>query len=57
MIDLNVSAPVITISRLKRLRSREQDSFADKLLAILRQQFGGHAFETPSLTEAGRKIA
>jgi 6-phosphogluconate dehydrogenase len=42
-IDLNVSAPVITLSLLERLRSREKDSFADKLLAVTRNQFGGHA--------------
>jgi len=41
-IDLNVSAPVITMSLLERLRSRENDSFADKLLAAMRNEFGGH---------------
>ncbi|NDK38510.1 decarboxylating 6-phosphogluconate dehydrogenase [Pseudoxanthomonas gei] len=41
-IDLNVSAPVITLSLLERLRSREDDSFADKLLAAMRNEFGGH---------------
>ncbi|WP_312772556.1 phosphogluconate dehydrogenase (NAD(+)-dependent, decarboxylating) [Pseudoxanthomonas mexicana] len=42
-IDLNVSAPVITLSLLERLRSRDDDSYADKLLAALRNEFGGHA--------------
>ena len=42
-IELDVSAPVITLSLLERLRSREDDSFADKLLAAMRAQFGGHA--------------
>jgi 6-phosphogluconate dehydrogenase (decarboxylating) len=42
-IDLDVSAPVITLSLLQRLRSREPESFADKLLSALRNQFGGHA--------------
>ena len=42
-IDLDVPAPVITMSLLARLRSRDSDSYADKLLAALRQQFGGHA--------------
>ncbi|HSM12336.1 MAG TPA: decarboxylating 6-phosphogluconate dehydrogenase [Lysobacter sp.] len=42
-IDLDVPAPVITMSLLARLRSRDTDSYADKLLAALRQQFGGHA--------------
>ncbi len=42
-IDLDVSAPVITMSLLERLRSREHDSYADKLLAAMRNEFGGHA--------------
>jgi 6-phosphogluconate dehydrogenase len=41
-IALEVPAPVITLSLLQRLRSRDTDSFADKLLAALRNQFGGH---------------
>jgi len=41
-IDLDVSAPVITMSLLERLRSREKDSYGDKLLAALRDRFGGH---------------
>ena len=41
-IDLNVSAPVITASLLERLRSRDDDSFADKLLSAMRNEFGGH---------------
>ena len=42
-VDLDVPAPVITLSLQRRLRSREEDPFADKLLAALRSQFGGHA--------------
>jgi 6-phosphogluconate dehydrogenase len=41
-IELGVSAPVITLSLLERLRSRDDDSFSDKLLAAMRNQFGGH---------------
>jgi 6-phosphogluconate dehydrogenase len=41
-IDLDVPAPVITASLIERLRSRDTDSFADKLLAAMRNQFGGH---------------
>lgn len=41
-IDLDVSTPVITLSLLRRLRSREEESFADRLLATMRYQFGGH---------------
>ena len=41
-IDLNVPAPVITQALIERLRSRDVDSFADKLLAAMRNEFGGH---------------
>jgi 6-phosphogluconate dehydrogenase len=41
-IELNVPAPVITQSLIERLRSRDKDSFADKLLASMRNEFGGH---------------
>lgn len=44
-IDLDVPAPVITASLIARLRSRDGDSFADKLLAAMRNQFGGHAIK------------
>jgi 6-phosphogluconate dehydrogenase len=42
-IDLNVPAPVITQSLIERLRSRDKESFSDKLLASMRNEFGGHA--------------
>ncbi|MFZ4537741.1 phosphogluconate dehydrogenase (NAD(+)-dependent, decarboxylating) [Propionivibrio sp.] len=42
-LELGVAAPVITLAMLARLRSRDPSSFSDKLLAALRQQFGGHA--------------
>jgi 6-phosphogluconate dehydrogenase len=42
-IDLNVSAPVITESLIRRIRSREQNNFTDRMLAIQRNAFGGHA--------------
>ena len=41
-IDLNVAAPVITASLMERIRSRDDDSFADKLLSAMRNEFGGH---------------
>lgn len=41
-IELDVPAPVITLSLIERLRSREAESFGDKLLAALRNEFGGH---------------
>ena len=42
-LELGVSIPVITIALERRFRSRDAEPFADKLLAALRQQFGGHA--------------
>lgn len=42
-IDRDVPAPVITLSLLQRLRSRQDENFGDKVLAALRNQFGGHA--------------
>ena len=45
-IDLNVPAPVITLSLLSRLRSRQPESFSMKVLAGLRNRFGGHAIKS-----------
>jgi len=42
-IDLDVAAPVITLSLQRRLKSRDREAYADRLLAALRNQFGGHA--------------
>jgi 6-phosphogluconate dehydrogenase len=42
-IDQDVPAPVIMLSLLTRFRSRQADSFGAKVVAALRQQFGGHA--------------
>jgi 6-phosphogluconate dehydrogenase len=42
-IDLDVPAPVISLSLIQRLRSRDQESFADRLLSAMRNKFGGHA--------------
>lgn len=44
-IDDDVPAPVITLALLERLRSRDKDSFSDKLLAVMRNEFGGHAIQ------------
>ncbi|NPV08964.1 MAG: decarboxylating 6-phosphogluconate dehydrogenase [Anaerolineae bacterium] len=46
-IDLDVPAPVITLSLLMRFVSRQDESYAAKLLAVMRSQFGGHAIRTP----------
>lgn len=42
-IDQDVPAPVIIMSLLMRFISRQEDSYAAKLLAAMRNQFGGHA--------------
>jgi len=44
-IDLDVPAPIITAALIERLRSRDDDSFTDKLLAAMRNEFGGHAIK------------
>jgi 6-phosphogluconate dehydrogenase len=41
-IDLNISAPVITESLIRRLRSREENNFTDRMISIMRGAFGGH---------------
>jgi 6-phosphogluconate dehydrogenase len=42
-MDLDVPAPVITLSLLARFRSRQEESFGAKVIAALRNEFGGHA--------------
>ncbi len=45
-IDHDVPAPIITLALIQRFRSRrEPDSYADKVLAALRNEFGGHAIK------------
>jgi 6-phosphogluconate dehydrogenase len=45
-IDKDVPAPVITLSLQTRFRSRQDDSYGGKVLAALRNEFGGHAVKT-----------
>jgi 6-phosphogluconate dehydrogenase len=45
-IDLDVPAQVITMALMTRFRSRQEESYAARVLAALRQQFGGHAVKT-----------
>ncbi|MGI8703970.1 MAG: phosphogluconate dehydrogenase (NAD(+)-dependent, decarboxylating) [Candidatus Limnocylindrales bacterium] len=45
-MDLDVPAPIITLSLLTRFRSRQEESYGAKVLAALRQQFGGHAIKS-----------
>lgn len=42
-IELDVPAPVITLSLFERFHSRQDESFAAKVLAAMRAGFGGHA--------------
>jgi 6-phosphogluconate dehydrogenase len=42
-IAADVPCPVITLSLLERIRSRVQDSFGNRVLAVMRNKFGGHA--------------
>jgi len=44
-IDLDVPAPVITLSLFERFHSRQPESFAAKVLAAMRKGFGGHAVQ------------
>jgi len=45
-MDLDVPAPVITLSLLTRFRSRQDDSYGATVLAALRNEFGGHEVKT-----------
>ena len=42
-VETGVSAPVISLSLFSRFRSREEESYSDKVIAALRREFGGHA--------------
>ena len=42
-ITENIPAPVITLALLQRFASRQEESFSAKLIAALRNEFGGHA--------------
>jgi 6-phosphogluconate dehydrogenase len=54
-IDEDVPAPVITLSLLARFASRQPDSFSAKVIAALRNQFGGHAVTFESGETGGVK--
>jgi 6-phosphogluconate dehydrogenase len=45
-IDRAVPLPVLTAALFTRFRSRENNPFSERLLAALRNQFGGHAVKT-----------
>jgi len=44
-VEMGVAAPVLTLALMNRFRSREEDSFADRFLAALRREFGGHSLK------------
>ncbi len=44
-LDLGVPTPVIALSLIMRYRSMEDDTFSGKVVAALRNEFGGHAVE------------
>jgi 6-phosphogluconate dehydrogenase len=45
-IEEDVPAPIITLSLLRRLASRQKESYAAKVLAAMRNKFGGHTVKT-----------
>jgi len=47
-VELGCPLPVITLALQNRFRSQAKDAFGDKLLAAMRQQFGGHAVKRGS---------
>jgi 6-phosphogluconate dehydrogenase len=44
-LELDVPAPIMTLSLIARLRSRSREAYADRLLAAMRHEFGGHAIK------------
>jgi 6-phosphogluconate dehydrogenase len=53
-IEEDVPAPVIAASLFARFRSREENTFADRMLAMMRNQFGGHAVVPSDIGEQRR---
>jgi 6-phosphogluconate dehydrogenase len=53
-IDESVPAPVITESLFARFRSRMENTFSDRMLAMMRNQFGGHAVVKDATGEAAK---
>jgi 6-phosphogluconate dehydrogenase len=52
-IDLAVPAPTLALSLMMRFRSRQDDSFSAKVIAALRNEFGGHAVRAEGPAPAG----
>ena len=47
-IELNDAAPVMTMALLQRLKSRDNECYGEKMLAMMRHQFGGHPIKQQS---------
>ena len=54
-IDESVPVPIIAESLFARFRSRMENTFGDRLLAMMRNQFGGHAVVTDATGEAVKR--
>src|ERR1700694_4873985 len=54
-IEESVPVPIIAESLFARFRSRMENTFGDRMLAMMRNQFGGHAVITDAAGEASRK--
>jgi 6-phosphogluconate dehydrogenase len=54
-IEERVPAPITALALFNRFASRQEESYAAKVIAALRQEFGGHAIrpDTPTEMEAG----
>jgi len=53
-IDLSVPVPALALSLFMRFRSRQDDSFSAKVIAALRNEFGGHAVKAEGTVDQGR---
>lgn len=54
-LEMGVPTPVITMSLLMRYRSQVEDTFSGKVVAALRNEFGGHAVEKKQIEERSSK--
>jgi len=49
-IDENVPAPITALALFSRFASRQDESYAARVIAALRQEFGGHAVKREDST-------
>jgi 6-phosphogluconate dehydrogenase len=54
-VDLAVPVPTLALSLFARFRSREDDAFSDKVIAALRNEFGGHAVHAEAAADGQAK--